>query len=72
MAKEGVLPTVVDMFGPAGQVQLNEMGLGRNYTVRVESLRDLIEIYDREIVMLEGDIHQHLRHHRGYQAVRLK
>ena len=53
MAKEGVLPTVVDMFGPAGQVQLDEMGLGRNYTIRVESLRDLIEVYDREIVMLE-------------------
>ena len=69
MAKEGVLPSVVDMFGPAGQVQLDEMGLGRNYTIRVESLRDLIEVYDREIVMLERDIHQHLRHHRGYQAV---
>ena len=40
MAKEGVLPSVVDMFGPAGQVQLDEMGLGRNYTIRVESLRD--------------------------------
>jgi transposase len=69
MAKEGVLPRVVHMFGPAGQVQLNEMGLGRSYTIRVESLRDLIEIYDREIAMLERDIHQHLRHHRGYQAV---
>jgi transposase len=69
MAKEGVLPLVVDMFGPAGQVQLDEMGLGRNYTIRVESLRDLIEVYDREIVMLERDIHQHLRHHRGYQVV---
>jgi transposase len=57
------------MFGPAGQIQLNEMGLGRNYTIRVESLRDLIDIYDREIVMLEGDIHRHLRHHRGYQVV---
>jgi transposase len=69
MAKEGVLPTVVDIFGPAGQIQLNEMGLGQNYTIRVESLRDLIEIYDREVVMLEWHIHQHLRHHRGYQAV---
>jgi transposase len=69
MAKEGVLPMVLDMFGPSGQVQLNEMGLGRNYTIRVESLRDLIELYDREIVMLERHIHQHLRHHRGYQAV---
>jgi transposase len=69
MAKEGVLPTVLDMFGPSGQVQLDEMGLGCNYRIRVESLRDLIEIYDREIAMLERDIHRHLRHHRGYQAV---
>ena len=69
MAKQGVLPTVVDMFGPAGQVQLDEMGLDRNYLIRVESLRDLMEIYDREVVMLERHIHQHLRHHRGYQAV---
>jgi transposase len=69
MAKQGVLPTVVDMFGPAGQVQLDEMGLDRNYLIRVESLRDLIEVYDREVAMLERNLHQHLRHHRGYQAV---
>ena len=69
MAKEGVLPTLDDMFGPGGQVQLDEMGLGRNYRVRVESLRDLIEVYDREVVMLERDIHRHLCRHRGYQAV---
>jgi hypothetical protein len=47
-AKEGVLPSVVDMFGPGGHVPLDEMGLGDNYRVRVESLRDLIEVYDRE------------------------
>ena len=69
MAKEGVLPRVVDMFGPAGQAQLDAMGLGRSYTIRVESLRDLIEVYDREVVMLERDIHRHLCHHDGYQAV---
>jgi transposase len=45
------------------------MGLGSNYTIRVESLRDLIEVYDREIVMLERHIHQHLRHDDGCQAV---
>ena len=61
MAKEGVLPSVRDMFGPAGQLQLDEMGLGHGYTIRVESLRDLIEIYDREIVMLEREIHRRLR-----------
>jgi hypothetical protein len=41
------------------------MGLGRGYTIRVESLRDLIEVYDREIVMLERDIHRHLAQHTG-------
>jgi hypothetical protein len=58
MAKEGVLPSVGDMFCAAGQVQLDEMALGPNYTIRVESLRDLIEVYDREVVMLEREIHQ--------------
>ena len=43
MAKHGVLPSVVDMFGPAGQRQLDELQLEHGYTVRVESLRDLIE-----------------------------
>lgn len=69
MAKEGVLPMVVDMFGPAGQAQLDEMGLAECYTIRVESLRDLIELYDREIVMLEREIHRRLRHDPGYLAV---
>ena len=69
MAKEGVLPRLDDMFGPGGQVQLDEMGLGRNYRVRVESLRDLIEVYDGEVGMLERDVHRHLCRHRGYQAV---
>src|SRR5438093_7604655 len=43
MAKEGVLPTVTDMFSTAGNAQLNEMALGDAYTIRVESLRDLNE-----------------------------
>ena len=53
MAKEGVLPGLNDMFGPRGQRLLDEMELADAYTVRVESLRDLIAVYDREIVMLE-------------------
>ena len=69
MAKHGVLPLVVDMFGPSGQVQLDQLQLGHGYTVRVESLRDLIEIYDREVVMLEREIHRRLRDDRGYLAV---
>jgi transposase len=69
MAKQGVLPGVVDMFGPAGQVQLDEMGLDRPYRMRVESLRELIEVYNAEIVRLEREIHAHLSHHPGYRAV---
>src|SRR5690348_13367301 len=56
MAKEGVLPTVTDMFCAAGNVQLNDMELGDAYTIRVESLRDLVEVYDREVTMLEAKI----------------
>jgi transposase len=37
--------------------------------VRVTSLRDLIEIYDREVVVFERRIHELLRDDRGYQAI---
>jgi transposase len=69
MAKEGVLPGVTDMFGPKGQQLLDTMELADAYLVRVESLRDLIEVYDREVVMLERRIHELLRDDRGYQAI---
>jgi transposase len=67
MAKEGVLPAQGRMFGPAGTAQLDAIAISENYRTRVESLRDLIELYDRQVAMLEGQIHQ--RHHRGYQAI---
>jgi transposase len=69
MAKEGVLPGVSDMFGPKGQTLLDAMELADAYLVRVESLRDLIEVYDREVVMLERCIHELLRDDRGDQAI---
>jgi transposase len=69
MAKEGVLPTVADMFGGKGNAQLDAIAMTENYRTRVESLRDLIELYDRQVTMLEGQIHQQLRHHRGYRAI---
>jgi transposase len=69
MAKEGVLPTVADMFGPAGNAQLDQLELGDAYTVRVASLRDLIELHDREVAMLEAQIRSRLRGHRGYRAI---
>ena len=41
------------MFGRGGIAQLDEIELGRNFRSRVESLRELIAVYDREIVELE-------------------
>lgn len=69
MAKEGVLPGVTDMFGPAGQRLLDELELADAYLVRVESLRDLIVVYDCQVATLEHRIHDLLRDDRGYQAI---
>jgi transposase len=69
MAKEGVLPKVGDMFGPAGTRQLDALELGAPFAHRITSLREFIVAYDREITRLERDIHQHLKHHSGYKAV---
>jgi transposase len=69
MAKEGALLAVGDIFGPAGTRQLDQLELAEPFARRVRSLRDLIAVYDREITGLERDIHDHLKSHRGYQAV---
>ena len=69
MAKLGILPPQADMFGPTGQVLLDELPFDGVYATRVESLRDLLEIYDREITMVERHLHQALRGHRGYRAI---
>jgi len=71
MAKNGVLPTRYDMFGPGGNAQLDSLGpkLPVNYVIRIESLRDLIEIYDREVGQLEREIHRQLKDHPGYRAI---
>ncbi len=50
MANEGVLPNVTrHVRSRPATAQLDEMELGDVYTIRVESLRDLIEVYDREV-----------------------
>jgi transposase len=69
MAKEGVLPVNGELFGLAGNAQLDAMELAESYTVRVESLRDLIAVYDREVAMLERRIHLALRDDVGYRAI---
>ena len=69
MAKLGILPPLGDMFGPGGQKLLDEMDFPGVYGLRVESLRDLLEIYERELIMVEGEIHRWLHDDVGYRAI---
>jgi transposase len=71
MAKNGVLPARVEMFGPGGQAQLDALAedLPMNFVIRLQSLRDLVEHYDAEVTMLEREIHWELKDHPGYQAI---
>ena len=70
MAKNGILPSRVDMFGLGGNAQLDALDLPAAYMLRIESLRDLIDYYDREIAMLDRRIHHELKDDAGYHAIR--
>jgi transposase len=69
LAKHGLRPPVKDLWGVVGPRWLDQLDLPRAYTTRIESLRDLVEVYDREIDMLERAIHRQLKDHAGYQAI---
>ena len=69
MAKNGVLPVVQEMWGPAGSAQLDSLELPFAYSLRIESLRDLLELYEREIDMLDRHIHRQLKGDPGYRAI---
>jgi transposase len=69
MAKLGILPPQLEMFGPTGQVLLDAMPFEGAYAVRVESLRDLLEIYERELALVERALHSRLADHKGYTAI---
>jgi hypothetical protein len=69
MAKLGILPPLDDMFGPGGQRHLDEVAFSGTYAIRIASLRDLLEIYRRELAMIERVVARHLWGHVGYRAV---
>jgi len=69
LGKEGVIPELRWLWGPGGFEFLNQVQLGEAYGIRVTSLRDLIEVYDREIKGLDGRIHRRLRDDPGYRAI---
>jgi transposase len=69
MAKEGFLPTLDDMFGPGGQRLLDEMPFSGAYADRVASLRDLLDVYARELHIIEWHLARKLNGHQGYKAI---
>ena len=69
LAKHGLHPPVEDLWGLAGTAYLNELELADGYHIKVESLRDLVELYDREVAMLERAIHRRLNEDNGYRAI---
>ena len=69
LAKEGVHVPMTDLFGLAGTVLLESTALAPAYAARVESLRDLIESFDRQIAIFERDVRRELAEHPGYHAI---
>jgi transposase len=69
LAKEGVAVPMTDLFGVGGIELLDSCKLASAYRTRVESLRDLIEVFDREIMMLETTVRRQLQDRPGYEAI---
>lgn len=69
MAKEGVLPHSSLFRSIGGRRQLDELVLSDTFLVRLESLLDLIALYDREVTMLDRRIAERLADDRGYHAI---
>ena len=69
LGKEGVIPELDTLWRGGGGQWLDDLRLGDVYVDRIESLRDLIERYDREIRDCDARIHRRLKGHPGYEAV---
>ena len=69
LGKEGVIPLLTELWGPAGTEWLDSLELGDVYRDRVVSLRRLIDHYDREIQRLDRTIHSWLRDDVGYREI---
>ena len=69
LGKEGVIPVLRVMWGPAGSQYLDDVELAEAYQYRLESLRDLIEVHEAEIAQLDRRIHHRLKGDVGYRAI---
>lgn len=69
LGKEGVIPDLKALWGPAGAKWLDDQELAEAYQHRVVSLRRLIGRYDIEITDLDRRIHDRLVDDVGYQVI---
>ncbi|MGH9259709.1 MAG: IS110 family transposase [Acidimicrobiales bacterium] len=69
MAKEGILPTLDDMFGPGGRQLLAQMPFEGAYALRVTSLLKLLDHYAGELIVVEAELAERFGDHAGYQAI---
>jgi transposase len=69
MAKNGILPVVGELWGPIGTAQLDSLELPDAYALRMDSLRQLLVHYQREITRLDASIHRRLKDDPGYRAL---
>ncbi|MGH9244675.1 MAG: IS110 family transposase, partial [Acidimicrobiales bacterium] len=65
MAKEGILPTLDDMFGPGGRQLLAQMPFEGAYALRVASLLELLDHYRGELTVIEAKLAARLAGHQG-------
>jgi transposase len=71
LGKEGVIPELDDIFRGSGPRWLDDLQLGDVYLERIESLRELIELHDRQIRHCDARIHRRLKGHPGYEAIQV-
>ena len=69
LAKEGVHVPMTDLFGVAGNRLLDSLQLAPAFDARVRSLRDLISVYDTQVVAFERALTHQLGAHPGYRAI---
>ena len=69
LAKEGVRVAMSDLFGNQGMALLRDIRLGTCYRMRIESLLELIDAFDHEVMFFSDAIAARLRRHRGYKAI---
>ena len=69
MAKVGIIPPAPDLWTATGQRLLDKMDFPGPYGLRVDSLRDLLELYARELTQVEGELRRCLKDHTGDRAI---